>query len=499
MKLTFSSPSKAYVDATSLEMELLISQLTYTNTAAQHDVKRHLANHWAKSKNKEAWAKEYERLKKAVKNTLVFKDEIGTFIRPGSIPYLEHLNLQVDNQITYPVAKKVPWAKMLPFELHPYQEISATKLIEEKHSSVELCTGSGKSAILLKVCRETGFKTAIIAPSRSIFNELLEKFERHLGKANVGAFGDGKKKTGKRFTICIGDSLSNVKSGTKEWEFFSQLDMLCVDESHTWGAQTLEDLCHGIFSEVPYRLFFSGTQARGDGAEKLLQSIIGKTVHTLSTKEAVDKGYICPHDYRIVDIESSDPNYASSDILMMKRMHFLRNRNIANFIARLANIEATTRRRQTLVLVEELGQIAMLLPLLKVPTVIAHSESNKARLEEMGLTKVDPADSIEAFNKAEAMVVIGTGCISTGTNIFPTHNTVNWTGGTSEVKTKQGPVGRSVRKLSQSPYESKCTPKPIATIWDFNVYDCYTMTKQLEDRIPYYKESGSEIKYIKLK
>jgi hypothetical protein len=41
-----------------------------------------------------------------------------------------------------------------------------------------------------------GLKTAIIAPSKSIFNELLTKFEHHFGKGKVGAFGAGKKKLG---------------------------------------------------------------------------------------------------------------------------------------------------------------------------------------------------------------------------------------------------------------------------------------------------------------
>lgn len=500
MRIVISSPTRAYLENyTDLELETLSKQLTYTNTATQHKLKRHIANHWARNKNKEAWTDEYERLKGSVKNTLVYSDLGRKFIRPGSVSYLEGFKFEIVNEINYPTPKKVAWNKPLPFQLHDYQEISAERLVEEKHSSVELCTGAGKSAILLKVCRETGFRTAIIAPSRSIFNELLEKFEHHLGKANVGAFGDGKKRIGKKFTICIGDSLSNVKPGTKEWEFFSTLDMLCVDESHTWGAETLEDLCHGIFADLPYRLFFSGTQTRGDGAEKLLQSIIGKTVHTLTTKEAKEKGYICDHDFKIVSIESSNPNYAVADPLEMKRVHFLNNRNIAAFIAKLVNAEAMTYRRQSLILVEELSQLAMILPLLKVPTVIAHSESKKERLAELGLTKVDPAESVDKFNRGEAMALAGTSCIATGTNIFPTHNTFNWVGGASEIKTKQGTVGRSVRKHENNPYKDKCLVKEKASIWDFNVYDIEVMVKQLEDRISYYKDSGSDIKYIRLK
>ncbi len=500
MIFTVESPTKAYVQSfDTVDIDTLTKSLSYTNTAAQHMMKRHYNNHWLKNKNRASWEAKLNELKANVHNCLLFQDGDKYFIRPGSLKYLEIPDSSVTNNIKYPVPKKVPWAKPLPFELYDYQQKSLELLIEERHGSVELCTGAGKSAIILKACRETGFRTAIIAPSQSIFNELLEKFEYHLGKGNVGALGDGKRRIGKRFTICIADSLCNLKPGSEEFNFFAGLDMICADESHTWGAETLETICHGVFANVPYRFFFSGTQTRGDGAEKLLQSIIAKTVYTLTTKDAIAGGYICNHDFTIVDIESSNPNYNSADILEMKRIHFLRNRNIAAFIAKLANATATTSGKQTLVLVEELGQIAMLIPLLTVPFAYAHSESSKAKLELIGLEKVDKADSVEKFNKNEVKVLIGTSCIATGTNIYPTHHTCNWVGGASEIRTKQGAVGRSVRLSNQNPWKDKCVPKEISHIWDFNVFDCYPLQKHLEDRILYYRDSGTEIKRIKLR
>lgn len=499
MHIIIETPSKAYLkDYTPDDLEMLTKELTYINTSAAHLLKRHYNNKFFKSKNKEAWAAKLEELKADVKKTVLFNDENGPYIRPGTIPHLKTA-YAVQNNVKYPIPKKIPWAKPLPFELHSYQEQSAVNLIDVKHGNVELCTSAGKSVILMKICRETGFRTAIVAPSKSIFNELVEKFEHHLGAGNVGKFGDGKKKLGKRITICIGDSLCNVKVGTPEWDFFSNLDMMEVDESHTWGANTLEEICHGVLSNVPYRFFFSGTQTRGDGGEKLLQSIIGKTVCTLTTKEAKEKGYIADHDYTIVELESSNPNYMSADALDMKRIHYLGNRNIAAFIAKMANATALAYGKQTLVLVEELPQIAMLIPLLKVPFAYAHAESKKDRLLELGLEKVDPAESVEKFNKGEVKVLIGTSCISTGTNIYPAHFTHNWVGGTSEIKTKQGTVGRSVRKHSQNPYKDKCVEKTICNIYDYRVYDVYLMDKHTDDRIEYYKDSGSEIRTIKIK
>lgn len=499
MKIEVITPSKAFVQASEEELAKLIKQLSYVNTSAQHQVKRHYNSQWLKKKDPDAWQKKLEELKSAVHKVLVFEEDGKKYIRPGSISYLKGIELQVENKIIYPKPKKVAWAKPLSFELHPYQEESWPALIDICHGNVELCTGSGKSAILLKTCRETGFMAAIIAPSQSIFLELVEKFEHHFGKGMIGKFGDGKKVLGKRFTICIGDSIANIKPGTEEWEFFSKLEALYIDESHTWGAETLEEICHGVLANVPYRMFFSGTQTRNDGGKKLLQSIIGKTVCTLTTQEAKEKGYISDHEYKIIEIESSNPNYTTADILDMKRVHFLGNRNICAFIAKLANAEATTYRRQTLVLVDELSQIAALLPLLKVPTAIAHSEKNKERLQSLGFDKVDRNDSVEKFNKGEALVLIGTSCISTGTNIYPTHNTINWQGGSSEIKTKQGAVGRSVRLHTHNPWKDRVVLKTKSIIWDFDVYDISTTHDHLEDRVEYYKDSGSEIKRINLK
>lgn len=502
MKLIITSPIKAYLeDYNETDLNSLKQALTYTNTGVQHLIKRHYNNfHW-KNRNVVSWQAHLNELQKDLKKCLVYQEDDKYFIRPGSIPYVADLfaDLIVENTIKYPEFKKVPWLHPLPFDLHPYQEESWTKLIAEKHGNVSLTTGSGKSAIIIKACREMGLNTCIVAPGKAIFNELIEKFEHHFGKKYVGKFGDGKKVLDRKFTICIGDSLANVIPGSSEYDFFSNLDALILDESHVFAAESLEKICHDVLGKIPYRFLLSATQTRGDGSIPLLQSIIGKTVCSLTTSEAVQKGYICPHDFRIVTMESSNPNFDSSDALALKRAHFLNNRNIASFVARLANGMAEVQGKQTLVLCEELTQLAMLAPLLKVPYALAHSEKRAERLNELGLEKVDVAKSIEKFNKNEVKVLITTSCCHVGVNIFPTHSTVNWVGGASEIKTKQAAVGRSVRFGHSNPWAKNCVNKDKATIYDFDVQGNAAMQRHLDARIECYRESGTEIKYIKLK
>lgn len=501
MDVTIETPIKAYIsNYTEDELYSLRKELTYENTGIKHLIKRHYDNFFWKQRNPDSWEAHLNGLKKDLRKCLVFEDDGGIYIRPGSIPHLSFFNLQIVNRVKYKNFTKVPWKHPFKFQLHPYQTESIKNLIAEKHGNVSITTGGGKSAIILSLCKEMGLKTCIVVPGKGIFHESIENFENHLGKKNVGYLGDQKKKLGQRFTIAIGDSLANIQEGTPEYEFFSTLDVLIVDESHTFAAESLESICHGVLGNIPVRLFLSATQIRNDGTLPLLQSIIGKTVYTLTTEEAVQKGYICPHEFRIVSLPSSNPNVNSNDGLAQKRAHFLNNQNIASFAAKLANATAISQGKQTLILCEELSQIAMLVPLLEVPYVVAHSEKNAKRLQELGLPKVKVSESIEEFNQNKAKVLIGTSCLHVGVNIFPCHSVINWFGGTSDIKTKQAAVGRAVRFGTSNPWASKCVPKDKAIIYDFDVTENRSMSRHLQARIDCYLDSGPNlIKYIRLK
>lgn len=501
MKLVIENPVKAFItEATNAEMEILSAYLTYNHTGNQYAYKRHLDNFYFRSKNPVKWEEQAELLKSKLKFTLVFEENGRKFIRPGSIPYLTSMiNMEVENKVVYPTTKPIAWKKPLPFELHPYQELGWKLLLQEKHGNVSFCTASGKTAAILKLAKEVGLNIAIVTPGKGIFLEMLEAFETHFGKPKVGTFGNGSKNIGKQFTVCISDSICNIKPGTEEWEFFSNLDAIIVDESHTFGSETLEEICHGVLANIPYRFFFSATQTRGDGTIKLLQSVIARTVHTLPLKEAIEKGYTNKLEYSIIETESSNPNLAPKDPIEQKRVHFLRNRNILTFIAKFCNTVCPHTGEQVLVLVEELDQIATLASMLEVPFAYAHSEVNKVRLEELGLEKVKTAESIEKFNKNEVSVLMGTSVLHVGVNIFPTHHTFNWLGGNSEIKTKQAVVGRPSRKMSSNPWKDRCKPKPVSKIYDFLIKDSELNKRHLSERIEYYKEGGVSIKIVKLK
>jgi len=279
MKVEIKTPTKAYiVQATEEERTKFEKELTYRNTSVQFQLNKTMKSDWLKRNKPMEWQAKVDELKSKVKNTVMFSDENGIFIRPGSIPSLS-LKIDYENKIKMPTAKPMAWYKKPSFDPYPYQLETANLMIEAMYkgmpASAQLATGLGKSYILALITKQLGVKTLIVTPSTSIFYEILEFFQSCFGVNKVGTLGDGKKKTDRQIIIAIAKSVSSLKEGTKHYEDVAGCQLVLGDESHTLPAATLDSAFHGVLSDVPLRGFLSGTQTRGDGSLPLLNSIIG--------------------------------------------------------------------------------------------------------------------------------------------------------------------------------------------------------------------------------
>jgi superfamily II DNA or RNA helicase len=494
MDIAIKTPIKAIVkNITQEEVTTLSKALSYTNTSVSFQLNKLYKNRWMKQRDPIGHQEKIEELTSKVKGCLLHYENGDYWIRPGTIPHIEMYGVNVRNEVIYPELSPLRWKVKPSFEPFNYQSESVRLLIKAKHGNVSLPTGAGKSHILLLLAQQMGLNVVIVTPSQSIFTELLTQFQAHLGTNMVGGYGDGYKDIKKKVTIAIGKSLTMLKKGTEAYAFFENKQAMMVDESHTFGAEQLNDVCHGVLADIPYRMFVSATQTRNDGTEKLLASIIGENVLTMEIKEAIDHGYLCPLKFTIVSTTSPSSKFIK-DPTECKRTHFLRNPRIAEMAAKIANGCWELKKQSTLILVEELEQIEMLQKLLKVPFAYVHS-ADKKKAKEFNLEKVDLQDSVDMFNKGKVRVLIGTRAISTGTNLYPTHNLINWTGGASEIVTKQGSMGRATRRLEISKYKDLHSPKPYAMIFDFNVRGESILEKQLLKRIAFYEESGGEIRH----
>jgi superfamily II DNA or RNA helicase len=494
MEVIVKNPTKAILQGASAEEIAKITKLlSYTNKSIAFQISKHHKNFRWKNKDRVGWQVALDKLEPKLKHCLLKHDGNNYCLPPGIVSYLGQFHINVQNEIHYPEFKPLKWATKPDFEPFPYQTQSVERLIEAKHGNVSLPTGCGKSFILLLLAQQMGLDTVVVTPSQSIFTELLTEFKLRLGDKVVGGYGDGYKDLGNKVTIAIGKSLTMLEEGSKAYEFFKNKQVVLVDESHTFAAEQLNDVCHGVLGDVPYRMFVSATQTRNDGTEKLLASIIGENVLDMGLKEAIDQGYLCPLNFTIIATISPDSR-TIKDPTICKRRHFLYNPKIADIAAKIANAAWNVKQQSTLILVEELEQIEMLTKLLKVPYAYVHS-ADKKKAAEFKLEKVNLQESVRKFNTGEVKVLIGTKAIATGTNLYPTHNCINWMGGSSEIVTKQGAMGRSTRRLEISKFKHLHTPKPFTMVYDFRVRGVDQLDKQLIKRCGFYQEAGGEIKY----
>lgn len=493
MDIVINSPTKALVTfSSSDEIEKTRKALKYKNSSIDYLLFEHNKKRWWKSQNSISWQERKDELQQALYGYLLNQDANGKYwIRPGSIDYLD--NTSTTNNIQYPEPKPIAWKSPPEFEPYKYQVVSVKNLISVRHGNIALPTGCGKSFILLMIAKEMGLPTVVVTPSKSIFNELLKEFTTRLGSKYVGGYGDGKKQINKLITIAIGKSLTMLEEGSEAYKHFANKQVMAVDESHTFASAELEKACHGVLSEVPYRFFVSATQTRTDGTEKLLYSIIGKNVFSMALDEAINQRYLCP--LRFFIIKTFSPSTAIiKNPNKCKRTHLFENQQIAKIVAKIVNNSWIHRQESSLILVKELKQIENLLKYIEIPCVYVHS-ANKKKAAEFGLEQVKLQDAVDLFNYGKAKVLIGTAAISTGTNIYPTHNTINLVGGKSEIATKQGAMGRSTRLLEKSKFKEFHKPKPYTTIYDFEIKGQSMLNKQLQERLINYQESGGEIKF----
>jgi len=506
LKAYIKTPSLTEVHATDGEFITLASRLSYVNESLKFQKKKISENHWWKRTNPVGWQAAMDQIDKDAKGCLLFLDsemkavwssfrsEGVAYIRTGSLAYLDDVKI-TGSDIEYPEPKGYKLAEPLPFKLYPYQEEAIQKLIEVKHGNVSIATGLGKTAILIKLTEYYGLKTVIVTPFASIFRQMLKEFQHHFGKDMVGGYGDGLKQFKKPITITVAKSLTTLDPESEVYKHFATCEFLGFDESHLTGAATLEKVCFDVLKDIPYRVFVSGTQLRNDGKDRVLESIIGKEVIEVGTKFGVDNGYLCSHSFKIIPIAASKNAGMSQDPMTLMREQFLYNENIADWIGKFCNAVVTTRNQKVLILISELSQLHELGKRIKVPFTYATAASKKD-MELIGFPKKDIADAIEEFDTNKAQVLIGSSCINTGVNIYSAHHTIGWNGTGSEITTRQGVIGRSIRILENSKYKDLNPPKPHVHIWDFQVLGIPLLKSQLMKRIRYYELSGTPIEWL---
>jgi superfamily II DNA or RNA helicase len=500
-KLTLPTLKGPHLDA-------LRESLTYVDQKAEYayrEMKK--SGGWFASKyGQEAYEEKLKELKAETRICLLQEDATGFWTYSGLRNYLsKKLDTQVQNDVKYPAPKLLAWSQVPEHKMYPYQEAALEKLLEAKHAGVEMGTGLGKSFIIANLIKRLGLKTLVMTPATQISEQLFSGedgkggLRQMFGRSKVGAFFDGKKDLSKLITVANAQSLTRIEEGTEIWKQLQEVDVFIADESHQCPAQTLAKVCFGAAAHAPYRFFFSATQMRGDGLGMLLDAITGPIVYEMTVRQGVDQKYLAKPIFRVFETTATD-NYRSYDANEMTRRHLFYNPKIAAAVGNMANM-AVSAGMPVLVLIEEVEQFTKLLPYLKFPVGFAHGplsddKVENGRIKAHGNKKKipkefwdsDPSELVRQFNAGKLPILVGTSCISTGTDVRVVKFLVYWQGGKSEIQVKQA-VGRGTRK----------TPDKISChVVDFDVTDVQVLHRHTQARKKLYDELYGPVRELSL-
>lgn len=502
--ITKETPTRIRLNFGSSEIERIKLLLTYKDKGAEYQYRRARKNTRLLSRmGVEAFQEHLEELKSQITKCILFEDDKGYWTYSGMEQQIRKLypDSLYKNEVSYPEAKLIPWSHVPEYKPRYYQEEMKENLLNIKHGSVSVATGLGKSYVILLLAKELGLKTVVMTPSINIAKQIHKDFVYHLGNKYVGQFFEGKKESKKLITIAVDDSLANVAPGSDHWKELSQAEVFIADESHLCPAKTLAKVCLELLADVPYRFFFSGTQIRTDGLDLVLEGIIGPIVYNMSVKQGVEEEFLAKPRFRIIPC-LSETDMSGKDPLDITRVNFYQNDFVCRKAAGIANLMASAMNRQVLVLIKEVEQFGKLLPYFNLPVKFAHGPLTGPTYYKNGKVKTpgnkasvpkeywdsDPDVLVKEFNEGKIQILVGTSCISTGTDLRPVGTIVFLRGLKSEIDLRQS-VGRGTRKP---------TGKEDCYFIDFDVEDDELLHSHALQRKAVYEDIYPDVEVLRL-
>lgn len=421
--------------------------LTYRDKKVDFEIRRLKKNHWLVAQHGAAYVAELVEKLKAQRDVCLLKRAGDRLEIPTGLSErvaFEFSGTIVDG-VERPPPRTVAWSEVPQKEMRYYQRDACDALLAAQHGAAELATGSGKTLVILHLCKSLGLKTLIMVPTTSIAEQVHGLFLKHFGKAKVGKFWGGKKEPNKLFVVASAQSLARVEEESEEAALLAESSAYIVDEAHLVAAETLAKTSLGLMRNAPYRFFMTATHMRNDGLDLLLEGITGPKVYEYPLEQAIEEGFLARPKFRVERCESAARMNPNDDPKRMERRHFYYNPEVLEKASAFANLAASAGKR-VLVLVEEVKQFAMILPLLKHVVGFAHGSLGGKDMAEVPYQhrKSDPNYLVAQFDAGKLPILVGTPCIGIGTDVQSVDVLVYLQGTKSEVKVRQA-IGRGTR------------------------------------------------------
>tara|TARA_Y100000034_G_scaffold125684_2_gene175752 strand:+ start:4997 stop:6493 length:1497 start_codon:yes stop_codon:yes gene_type:complete len=250
----------------------------------------------------------------------------------------EHADVVVvDNRPKAPVlpATRIPdmSSDLTP---RPYQDWAKGIIMEEGSGLVQLPTGSGKTEVIASIIAGRKTPTIVYVHTRDLLYQMKERLERRLPGLKCGQIGDGVCEPGD-VTVCMVQTVASVTESIKRPKYLdiskmrddTDLESKLRDydkknkayfmERLTLILQTLQGAGLIIYDEshhVPasthvrtailsrnarYRLGFSATQYRNDGAEMDIYGCLGPKIVSLDASDLIPE-YLVPPTITFIEV-----------------------------------------------------------------------------------------------------------------------------------------------------------------------------------------------------
>ncbi len=448
--ITKYTPSLIQIEGcTPEQIDYLKDKLSYNDRKALFAWQKFKKNkYFAQKFSDEDYKERLEQLKAAIPQKLLGTTKDGRIITySGLLGRVQKMLLETRfrDLTVFPDSELVPYDN-IPHKMRYYQADAVEAMLKHKHAALSVCTGGGKSLILLNIAKELGLKTTIFCPSASIANQLHSDFLEAFGKRYVGLYGDGKKIFDKLFTVAIAKSLINIKKGTPAFEALSASKVAIVDESHMVATETQKAIMLGLLKDAPYRFFLSATQFRADGADLLLEGITGPVVYDYPIQQAIKEGFLAAPTFYIIEIEYGK-QMTYQDPLKILNEAVYKNRKLHEAAAKLAN-KYLKMNKKVMVMIDRVDQFKLLMNHFNQRPGFAFGNLTTQQKKAIPVEyhKMKTEEVVKDFNSGIINLLVGTTAISMGTDTRPVDVIINLQGGKSDVKFMQL-IGRGTRKV----------------------------------------------------
>lgn len=487
MEMRLHTPTKLYLPSDSAEVQAF---LTFRDRSVDYQISRLKNNFRWRGSDPEGFSARMEELKEQSKRSLLMRDTEGN-------PYTySGLARELEQRFGWnsPLAPAVP--EMTPLALahalHDdfyYQTEAVNALCRAGHGGIELPTGSGKSQIIKRILQRLPVKSLIVTPSAAITDQLYQDLVYSFGQKHVGKYGDGSKKTDKRFTVATAQALTRLEPGEPAYEALRQCELFLFDESHMCPADTFEKVCMGVAEMARFRFFTSATQIRNDGSEMLLRGITGPIVYGKTFRELDAEGYLAHPFVKIFSV-SARAGAGKQDPKRETREQLYLNPYVNQLAGEIATKSVILAKRQTIVILEQFDQFMQLRNFLGVAPTFVHGGATKEHKEFLPKEYWEVDDkAVEKFNRKEIPLIVGTSAIATGVDTKACETIIYLQGGTSEIKLKQA-IGRGTR--------IKGVPgKKDLWVVDFRVVGSRTMERHADARKEIYGTMTDDVMEIR--